>query len=108
MYIICHFFDMSRKANPKNVLAMPTIRVDRMVFWELIKFASQLEEFKSPKITKLREYLHLTSATQSPLSKHLLVGNGLGELKKKRCDLPNRDAYVKYYMFLYLCNIHKK
>lgn len=107
-YAMRHFLDMPREANTKNALAKPTVRVDRMVLREVAKCASQLGGFKSPEITKLREHLHPTAATQSPSSKHLLVENGPGEPKKRRCGLPGRDAYAKDRMFLYLCNIHKK
>lgn len=107
-YAMRHFFDIPGEANTKNAMAKPTVTVNRMVLWEVAKFASQLGEFKSPKITKLRKHLHSTAATQSPSSKHLLVENDPGEPKKKRCGLPGRDAYAKDSMFLYLCNIHKK
>lgn len=106
-YAMRHFLDMPREVNTKNALAKPTIRVDRMVLREFAEFASQLG-FESPEITKLREHSHPTAATQSPSSKHLLVENGPGEPKKRRCGLPGRDAYAKDRTFLYLCNIHKK
>lgn len=107
MYTICYFLNLPREVNTKQVLVKATIKVNKIVFQEFAKFASHLG-FESLKNTKLRDNLHLIVATQSKLSKRLLTENGLVELKKWRCALPNRKAYKKNYVFLNLCNIYKK
>ncbi len=106
-YAMRHFLDMPREVNTKHALAKAKIRVDRMVLREFAELASHLG-FESPEITKLREHSHPTAATQSRSSKRLLVENGPGEPKKRRCGLPRREAYEKDCVFLNLRNIHKK
>ena len=107
VYAMHHFLDMPRDVNTKHALAKATIRVDRMVLQEFAELASHLG-FEFPEITKLRKHSHPTTATQSRSSKRLLVENGPGEPKKRRCGLPSRKAYEKDCVFLNLCNIHKK
>ena len=106
-YAMRHFIDMPREVNTKHALAKATIRVDKMVFQEFAELASHLG-FESSEITKLRKHPHPTAATQSRSSKQLLIENGPGELRKRRCGLPSREAYEKDCVILNLCNIYKK
>jgi hypothetical protein len=90
----------------QGVLARHATNADRTVLREFADLAERLG-FESPEITALKEYPRARDA-RNPLeiSKPLLVTNGVGVKKKRRCELPSMEEYVEDSDSLFVNHLH--
>jgi len=105
-YAMRHYLDMPKESNGNDLLARLTIKADKTVLRGFADLADRLG-FESPKITALKRYPRSTAAIISPSqSNPLLITDGPGELRKRRCGLPRKENYENDSRFLFLDNLH--
>jgi len=97
---------MPRDLKGKELLARHTTNSDRTVLREFADLAERLG-FESPEITALKEYPRARDARNpSENSKPLLVTDGAGVKKKRRCGLPSVEEYVEDSESLFINHLY--
>ncbi len=97
---------MPRDLKGKELLARHTTNADRTVLREFADLAERLG-FESPEITALKECPRARDARNpSENSKPLLVTDGAGVKKKRRCGLPSVEEYVEDSESLFINHLH--
>jgi len=105
-YAMRHYLQMPRDLEGKDLLARHTTIADRTVLREFADLAERLG-FESPEITALKEYPRARDARNpSENSKPLLVTDGVGVKKKRRCGLPSVEEYVEDSESLFVNHLH--
>jgi hypothetical protein len=105
-YAMRHYLQMPRDLKGKELLARHTTNVDRTVLREFADLAERLG-FESPEITALKEHPHARDARNpSENSKPLLVTDGAGVKKKRRCGLPSVEEYLEDSESLLINHLH--
>ena len=105
-YAMRHYLQMPRDLKGKELLARHTTNADRTVLREFADLAERLG-FKSPEITALKEHPPARGARKpSQNSKPLLVTDGAGVKKKRRCGLPSIEEYVEDRESLFIHHLH--
>jgi hypothetical protein len=105
-YAMRHYLQMPRDLKGKELLARHTTNVDRTVLREFADLAERLG-FESPEITALKEHPHARDARNpSENSKPLLVTDGAGVKKKRRCGLPSVEEYLEDSESLFINHLH--
>ena len=101
-----HYLQMPRDLKGKELLARHTTNADRTVLREFADLAERLG-FKSPEIIALKEHPQARNARDpSEISKPLLVTDGAGVKKKRRCGLPSVEEYVEDRESLFINHLH--
>ena len=97
---------MPRDLKGKELLARHTTNADRTVLREFADLAERLG-FQSPEITALKEHPGARdSRNPSENSKPLLVTDGVGVKKKRRCGLPSMEEYVEGSESIFVNYLH--
>ena len=105
-YAMRHYLQMPRDLRGKELLARHTTNVDRPVLREFADLAEPLG-FESPEITALKENPQMRDArNSSETSKPLLMTDGAGVKKKRRCGLPSVEEYTKDSESLFINHLH--
>ena len=105
-YAMRHYLQMPRDIKGKELLARHTTNVDRPVLREFADLAERLG-FESPEITALKENPQMRDArNSSETSKPLLITDGAGVNKKRRCGLPSVEEYRKDSESLFINHLH--
>ena len=105
-YAMRHYLQMPRDIKGKELLARHTTNVDRPVLREFADLAERLG-FESPEITTLKENPQMRDArNSSETSKPLLITDGAGVKKKRRCGLPSVEEYTKDSESLFINHLH--
>ena len=105
-YAMRHYLQMPRDLKGKELLARHTTNADRTVLREFADLAERLG-FESPEITALKEHPHARDARNpSENSKPLLVTDGAGVKKKRRCGLPSVEEYLEDSESLFINHLH--
>ncbi len=105
-YAMRHYLQMPRDLKGKDLLARHTTIADRTVLREFADLAEHLG-FESPEITALKEYPRARDARNtSENPKPLLVTDGVGVKKKRRCGLPSVEEYVEDSESLFVNHLH--
>jgi len=99
---------MPREPKGKELLARLMVNTDETVLRDFVDLADWLG-FGSPEITALKQCPKSTVArARSERSKPLLVTDGAGEIKKRRCGLPRVEDYVEDGEFLFVNHLHNE
>ena len=105
-YAMRHYLQMPRDLKGKELLARHTTNADRTVLREFADLADRLG-FESPEIIALKEHPPARNARDpSESSKPLLVTDGGGVKKKRRCGLPSVEEYVEDRESLFINHLH--
>jgi len=105
-YAMRHYLQMPSDLKGKELLARHTTNADRTVLREFADLAERLG-FESPEITALKEHPHARDARNpSENSKPLLVTDGAGVKKKRRCGLPSVEEYLEDSESLLINHLH--
>ncbi len=105
-YAMRHYLQMPRDLKGKELLARHTTNADRTVLREFADLAERLG-FESPEIIALKEHPHARDARNpSENSKPLLVTDGAGVKKKRRCGLPSVEEYLEDSESLFINHLH--
>ena len=105
-YVMRHHPQMPRDSKGKELLARPTANIDGTVLGEFADLAKRLG-FHSPKITALKQNPRARIAkTPSDNSKPLLVTDGAGVKKKRRCGLPSVLEHMEDRESLFINHLH--
>ena len=105
-YAMRHYLQMPRDLKGKELLARHTTNVDQTVLHEFADLAERLG-FESAEITALKENPQTRDArNSSETSKPLLITDGAGVKKKRRCGLPSVEEYTKDSEFLFINHLH--
>ena len=105
-YAMRHYLQMPRDLKGKELLARHTTDADRTVLREFADLAECLG-FESPEIIALKEHPQARNARDpSESSKPLLVTDGAGVKKKRRCGLPRVEEYVEDRESLFINHLH--
>jgi len=107
-YAMRHYLQMPREPKGKELLARLMVNTDETVLRDFADLADRLG-FESPEITALKQCPKSTVArARSERSKPLLVTDGAGEIKKRRCGLPRVEDYVEDGEFLFVNHLHNE
>jgi len=107
-YAMRHYLQMPREPKGKELLARLMVNTDETVLRDFADLADRLG-FGSPEITALKQCPKSTVArARSERSKPLLVTDGAGEIKKRRCGLPRVEDYVEDGEFLFVNHLHNE
>ena len=107
-YAMRHYLQMPREPKGKELLARLMVNTDETVLRDFADLADRLG-FGSPEITALKQCPKSTVArARSERSKPLLVTDGAGEIKKRRCGLPRVENYVENGEFLFVNHLHNE
>ena len=105
-YAMRHYLQMPRDLKGKELRARHTTDADRTVLREFADLAERLG-FESPEIIALKEHPPARDARDpSESSKPLLVTDGAGVKKKRRCGLPSVEEYVEDRESLFINHLH--
>ena len=105
-YAMRHYLQMPRDLKGKELLARHTTNVDRTVLHEFADLAERLG-FESAEITALKENPQMRDArNSSETSKPLLITDGAGVKKQRRCGLPSVEEYTKDSESLFINHLH--
>ena len=105
-YAMRHYLQMPRDLKGKELLARHTTNVDRTVLHEFADLAERLG-FESAEITALKENPQMRDARNSSgTSKPLLITDGAGVKKQRRCGLPSVEEYTKDSKSLFINHLH--
>ena len=105
-YAMRHYLQMPRDLKGKELLARHTTNVDRTVLHEFADLAECLG-FESAEITALKENPQMRDARNSSgTSKPLLITDGAGVKKQRRCGLPSVEEYTKDSESLFINHLH--
>ena len=105
-YAMRHYLQMPRDLKRKELLARHTTNADRTVLRDFADLAQRLG-FESPEITALKENLQMGDGRNpSENSKPLLVTDGAGVKKKRRCGLPSVGEYTEDSESLFINHLH--
>ena len=97
---------MPRDLKRKEFLVRHTTNADRTVLREFANLAERLG-FGSSEIIALKEHPQARNARDSSeSSKPLLVTDGAGVKKKRRCGLPSVEEYVEDWESLFIIHLH--
>ena len=99
-YAMRHYLQMPRDLKGKELLARHTTNVDQTVLHEFADLAERLG-FESAEITTLKEIPQMRET-----SKPLLITNGAGVKKKRRCGLPSVEEYTKDSESFFINHLH--
>jgi len=107
-YAMRHYLQMPREPKGKELLARLMVNTEETVLRDFADLADRLG-FESPEITALKQCPKSTVArARSERSKPLLVTDGAGEIKKRRCGLPRVEDYVEDGEFLFVNHLHNE
>jgi len=107
-YAMRHYLQMPREPKGKELLARLMVNTDETVLRDFADLADRLG-FGSLEITALKQCPKSTVArARSERSKPLLVTDGAGEIKKRRCGLPRVEDYVEDGEFLFVNHLHNE
>ena len=105
-YAMRHYLQMPRDLKGKELLARHTTNVDRTVLHKFADLAERLG-FESAEITALKENPQMRDARNSSgTSKPLLITDGAGVKKQRRCGLPSVEEYTKDSESLFINHLH--
>ena len=105
-YAMRHYLQMPRDPKGRELLARHTTNADRTVLREFADLAERLG-FESPEIIALKENPQMRDARNpSETFKPLLITDGAGVKRKRRCGLPSMDEYLKDSEFLFINYLH--
>jgi len=106
-YAMRHYLQMPRDLEGKELLARHTSNVDPTALREFAGLAERLG-FESPKITALKEIPQARSTRHlSENSKPLLVTDGAGVKRRRRCGLPSMEEYREESGYLFIHHLHE-
>ena len=105
-YAMRHYLQMPRDLKGKELLARHTTNVDQTVLHEFADLAERLG-FESAEITALKENPQMRDArNSSETSKPLLITDGAGVKKQRRCGLPSVEEYTKDSESLFINHLY--
>ena len=98
--------EILKKPNEKNLLAKLRAMLDTTRLREMVDLANHLR-FESFEIIALKQFPKLVDPTIVRGNEKLaLVTNGLGKIRKDRCEIPHAQNYEEDRKFLFITHLH--